>query len=151
MRIFHRETVTATLRQGPNPPEVDVVAEGVQALLTLPVSLGGEPRTDSTNPEQLFGSALSGCMTFALEHTLRRLHRRPEDLVGLRVTAEVRIGRAADRTNRLEADLWIDLPAVEQDRAEALCAEATRYCPFHQAIKGNVETTMTVTGRPPTA
>lgn len=150
MRIFHRETVTAALREGPNPPEVDVNAEGLQALLTLPVSLGGEPRTDSTNPEQLFGSALSGCMVFALEHTLRRLHRRPEDLQGLRVTAEVRIGRAADRTNQLEADLWIDLPAVEQDRAEAVCVEATRYCPFHQAIKGNVETTMTVTGRPPT-
>ncbi len=148
MRILHRETVNAALREGSVPPEVDVVAGGLAALLTLPVNLGGEARADSTNPEQLFGSTLSGCMVFALEHTLRRVHRRPEDLQGLAVTAEVRFGRAADRTNQIEVDLWIDLPALSQEGAEALCEEATRYCPFHQAIKGNVDVRMTVRARP---
>jgi len=149
MRIYHQETAVAALRDGPNPPEVDVHATGIDALLTLPVSLGGEPRSDSTNPEQLFGAALSGCMVLAVEHTLRRLHRRPADLTGLSVRADVRIGRAADRTNRLEVDLLVELPALDQARAEAVCDEALRYCPFHQAIVGNVAETITVVGGRP--
>lgn len=149
MRVFHRETVTAALRSDANLPEVDVAGAAISALLTLPVALGGEPRSDSSNPEQLFGAAYAGCMIFAVEHTLRRLHRRPEALAGLRSEAEVRIGRAPDRTNQLEVDLRVELPALSQAEAEAICEEATKYCPFHQAIKGNVAHTLTAIGRPP--
>lgn len=146
MRILHHETVTAGLRPDSTPPVVDVTAAGLSALLSLPVSFGGEARTDTTNPEQLFGSALAGCMVFAVEHTLGRLHRRPEALAGLRAVAEVRVGRDRDRTNRLEVDLRVELPALPQAEAEAVCAEATRYCPFHQALQGNVTETLTVVG-----
>ena len=149
MRVFHHETVQAALRRGVEPPEVDVAGGNLTALLSLPVSLGGTERSDTTNPEQLFGGALAGCMVFAVDHTLRRLRRRPEALAGLRATAEVRIGRAADRTNRLEVDLRVELPALSQAEAEEICLEATRYCPFHQALQGNVTETLTVIGADP--
>lgn len=148
MRIFHHESVKAALRSGDGSPQVEVVTASGAALLALPESLGGLSVPGSTNPEQLFGSAYAGCMVFAVEHALRRARRDPGELAGLGATAEVRIGRAADRTNRLEVDLVVELPAIEQAEAEALCEEATRFCPFHQAIKGNVDATMTVVGRP---
>ena len=151
MRVFHDETVHAALRPGVQPPEVEVAGGALDALLSLPVALGGIERSDTTNPEQLFGGALAGCMVFAVEHTLRRLRRRPEALAGLRATAEVRIGRAPDRTNRLEIDLRVELPALSQAEAEAVCLEATRYCPFHQALNGNVTETLTVVGAGPVA
>lgn len=149
MRVFHTETVQAALRDGVAPPEVEVAGGAIEALLSLPVALGGTERSDTTNPERLFGAALAGCMVFAVEHTLRRLRRRPEALAGVRATAEVRIGRAPDRTNRLEVDLRVDLPALSQAEAEEVCLEATRYCPFHQALQGNVTETLTVVGAPP--
>lgn len=146
MRVMHHETVTATLRDHERPPEVDVHSQGLIAHLTLPISLGGQPQPGATNPEQLFGSAYAGCMVFAVEHAMALARRDRAEVAGLRITAEVRIGRAADRTNRLEVDLHISLPALDQADAEALCREATRYCPFHQALEGNVGATLTVSG-----
>ena len=38
---------------------------------------------------------------------------------------------------------------VAQAEAEEVCLEATRYCPFHQALQGNVTETLTVIGADP--
>lgn len=145
MRILHHESVTATL-QPRQPPEVEVRTAGPGSHLVLPEALGGNPVTGSTNPEQLFGSAYAGCMVFAVEHAVRLARLGPSAAAGVSATAEVRIGRAVDRTNRLEVDLRVEVPGVDQATAERVVDVATRYCPFHQAIHGNVAATMTVVG-----
>jgi organic hydroperoxide reductase OsmC/OhrA len=73
--------------------------------------------------------------------------RHGVDVAGLSCTAEVRVGRAEDLGNALEVDLVVDLPGVAQSQAEELCEKATRYCPFHRAVDGNVLATLTVQGR----
>ena len=146
MHVFHSETVRATPRDGVHPPEVDVQAVGLSTTLALPESLGGVPRERTSNPEQLFGGAYAGCMVFAIEHAARTV---PSNLNGLSCTAVVRIGRGKDRANHLEVDLDVHLPAMEQPEAEALARVATRFCPFHQAIEGNVDATFRVHGAPP--
>ncbi len=146
MRTFHHETATATVRAGTTPAEVDVHGDGFAASLVLPATLGGSPRAGTTNPEQLFGSAYSGCMVFAIDHAARLAKLDPAVLQGLEVTASVKIGRAADRTNHLEADLLVRLPALNDAEADALCQNALRYCPFHQALVGNVTTSFRVSG-----
>lgn len=149
MRVMHAETVAASLRSNAGPPEVDVSTATGAHLLALPEAIGGVPVAGATNPEQLFGSAYAGCMLFAIEHAARRRRIDRALLEGLRSEADVRIGRASDGTNRLEVDLTITVPLLTQEAAEELCAFATRFCPFHQAIEGNVEGTFTVlTGTP---
>ncbi len=146
MRVFHHETVTATARPATSPVEVNVQGDGFSASLVLPAALGGSPRAGTTNPEQLFGSAYSGCMVFAIDHAARLAKLDPAVLQGLEVTASVKIGRATDRTNHLEADLLVRLPGMTDAEAEALCQQAVRYCPFHQALEGNVTTSFRVSG-----
>jgi Ohr subfamily peroxiredoxin len=144
MRVLGTETVTATPAGPESPPEVLVEAAGLEATLALPTGFGGTERAGTTNPEQLFGAAYTGCFTFALEYASRRTKA---DLSGLRCRAEVRVGRGRDGGNDLEVDLVVELPALAQEEAEALCARAERYCPFHRAIHGHVPTTLTVRGR----
>lgn len=146
MRVMHAESVAAALRSQPGPPEVDIDTASGPVVLALPEPLGGAPVAGATNPEQLFGSAYAGCMIFAIEHAARRRRIDRALLEGLRSEASVRIGRAADGTNRLEVDLRLIVPHLEQAAAEDLCAFATRFCPFHQAIEGNVTGTFTVVG-----
>jgi lipoyl-dependent peroxiredoxin len=144
MRVLGTETVSAALTGPDRPPEVATDAHGVQVTLALPPGFGGTERAGTTNPEQLFGSAYTGCFVFAVEYAARRTS---SDVSGLRCTAEVRVGRGRDGGNDLEVDLVVDLPALDQAEAEAVCERAERYCPFHRAIHGNVPTTLTVRGR----
>jgi len=144
MRVLGTETVSATPTGSGLPPEVATTAAGFQAVLALPAGFGGTARAGATNPEQLFGSAYTGCFVFAVEYAARRT---AADISGLRATAEVRVGRGRDGGNELEVDLVVDLPALDQAEAEAVCARAERFCPFHRAIHGNVAATLTVRGR----
>ena len=144
MRVLGTETVSATPTGPERPPEVATAAAGLQAVLALPAGFGGTERAGATNPEQLFGSAYTGCFVFAVEYAARQT---AADISGLRATAEVRVGRGRDGGNDLEVDLVVDLPALDQVEAEAVCARAERFCPFHRAIHGNVAATLTVRGR----
>src|SRR6478735_9194314 len=139
MRVLGTETVTATRADDATPPEVRTEAAGLQATLALPPAFGGTERAGTTNPEQLFGAAYTGCFTFAVEYAARLTS---SDISGLRCTAEVRVGRGRDGGNDLEVDLVVELPALEQAEAEAVCARAERFCPFHRALHGNIAATM---------
>jgi organic hydroperoxide reductase OsmC/OhrA len=46
----------------------------------------------------------------------------------------------------MEVELVVALPQLAQADAERLCAEAVRFCPFHQALHGNADATMVVSG-----
>jgi osmotically inducible protein OsmC len=147
MQVHATEVTTARLASPPGrPPEVAVEARGLSTTLELPASLGGRDHPSTVNPEQLFGGAYAGCFTFAVDYVARRAKA---DVTGLRCQAEVRVGRrrGGDMGNDLEVDLVVELPAVPQAEAEELCRRATRYCPFHRAIDGNVAATMVVRGR----
>jgi Ohr subfamily peroxiredoxin len=144
MRVLGTETVSAALAGPASPPEVATEAAGLAVTLALPPGFGGTERPGTTNPEQLFGSAYTGCFTFAVEYAARL---KKVDITGLRCIAEVRVGRGRDGGNDLEVDLVVELPALDQAEAEALCTRAERYCPFHRAIHGNVPSTLTVRGR----
>jgi organic hydroperoxide reductase OsmC/OhrA len=86
-------------------------------------------------------------MIFALEYAARRAKLGRSALEGVRATADVRIGRSKENVNRMQVRLAVELPRLEQDAAERLCADAVRYCPFHQAVHGNADATLEVTGQ----
>ena len=109
--------------------------------LTVPAEMGGDDGP-GTNPEQLFAIGYAACFQSALGGAARRKHVVIDDST---VTARVGIGPTGDGRSGLVVGLVIALPSIE-DRAlaQALVDEADRRCPYSNAIRGNVEVTITL-------
>jgi osmotically inducible protein OsmC len=106
-----------------------------------PTELGGDGGP-GTNPEQLFALGYAACFQSAMMGIARRRHLTADDStimsrVGLGAIGEGRIG--------LVVALDVSLPSIE-DRAtaEELVAEAHKRCPYSNAVRGNIEVTITI-------
>jgi Ohr subfamily peroxiredoxin len=109
--------------------------------LGVPKELGG-PGGPVTNPEQLFAAGYSSCFHSALKLIAAR---EKVDVSDSAVTARVGLGAQADGPGfALKVDLEAELPDVERAVAEDLVARAHKVCPYSNAIRGNVEVTLTV-------
>ena len=61
------------------------------------------------------------------------------------VTARVGIGRIEAGRYGLAVELLINLPSLQdRDQAQALIEEAEQRCPYSNAVRGNVEVTLTL-------
>ena len=114
--------------------------DGVLALdLAVPAAMGGGPST-ATNPEQLFAAGYAACFHSALKLVAKGAGADPSDS---HVAAAVGIGKQGPGFG-LEVELQISLPNVERDKAEQVVATAHSVCPYSNAVRGNVEVTLTV-------
>jgi Ohr subfamily peroxiredoxin len=101
--------------------------------LALPRALGG--RGDATNPEQLFAGGYAACFENALLHVSRDAgHRFADDEID--VVARIDLGRSETGSFVLAAAL-----------AERLVQAAHAICPYSNAIRGNVDVTISVSVR----
>jgi lipoyl-dependent peroxiredoxin len=113
----------------------------VEVDFTSPKELGGDGAR-GTNPEQLFALGFGACWENAMLGIARRKGLDVEDAV---VTARVGIGRIESGRLGLAVELRIKLPSLpDRDAAEALIAEAEQRCPYSNAVRGNVEVTLTL-------
>ncbi len=113
----------------------------VDVDLATPVEMGGPG--GATNPEQLFAAGWAACFLNALKVVARR---QQVELADAAVTAEVGIGRNEDGTFGLEAALHVELGGgIEQAAAEQLVEAAHAVCPYSNATRGNVPTTLDTT------
>jgi Ohr subfamily peroxiredoxin len=109
--------------------------------LGVPKELGG-PGGPVTNPEQLFAAGYSSCFHSALKLVASRAK---VDVSESAVTARVGIGPQDEGPGfGLKVDLEAELPDVDRAVAEDLVAQAHKWCPYSNAIRGNVEVTITV-------
>ena len=109
--------------------------------LSSPAELGGDGGP-GTNPEQLFALGYGACFQSAMMGVARRRQLDAEDST---VVARVGIGTIGEGRFGLAVALDITLPAVtDRAAAEDLVAEAHRRCPYSNAVRGNVEVTITV-------
>ena len=100
------------------------------------------PGGPGTNPEQLFATGYGACFQSALMGAARRTHDTVDDST---VTARVGMGPTGDGRYGLAVELLIHLPSVpDRTRAEELVADADRRCPYSNAIRGNVDVTLTI-------
>lgn len=114
--------------------------DGVLALdLAVPAAMGGGAGT-ATNPEQLFAAGYAACFHSALKLIARGAGADPTDS---NVAAAVGIGKQGPGFG-LEVELKVSLPNVERTKAEEVVATAHSVCPYSNAVKGNVEVTLTV-------
>jgi Ohr subfamily peroxiredoxin len=112
--------------------------------LDVPVEMGGTGGP-GTNPEQLFAVGYAACFESALGAAGRR---RRQEVGDVAIDATVMLLPTQDRRYELAVALAVTLPSVD-DLAEAveLVREADRLCPYSNATRGNIEVSLTVTGR----
>jgi lipoyl-dependent peroxiredoxin len=110
--------------------------------LSVPEELSGDGGP-GTNPEQLFATGYAACFQSAMMGAARREKLTVDDSS---VTGRVGIGPIGEGRFGLAVELRINLPSVP-DRAqkEELVAAAHRRCPYSNAIRGNVDVTLTIT------
>ena len=106
-----------------------------------PAELGGDGGP-GTNPEQLFALGYGACYQNAMMGVARRKQIVADDST---VTARVGLGTIGEGRFGLVVDLDVTLPSItDRAVAEDLVAEADRRCPYSNALRGNVEVTITV-------
>jgi lipoyl-dependent peroxiredoxin len=113
----------------------------LEVTFTSPAELGGDG-APGTNPEQLFALGYGACWQNAMIGIARRKGLDVTDSV---VTARVGIGPIGNGRLGLAVELIITLPSLtDREAAETLVAEADQRCPYSNAVRGNVEVTLTL-------
>ncbi|NAW67089.1 organic hydroperoxide resistance protein [Photobacterium halotolerans] len=108
--------------------------------LSYPKALGGSG--EATNPEQLFAAGYSACFSNAV------LHIAGLQKLGLReapTEAKVRLLAKESGAFALAVDLSVEL-AMDDQAAIELVKSAHQVCPYSNAVRGNVEVSLTVNG-----
>jgi Ohr subfamily peroxiredoxin len=103
--------------------------------------LGGDGAR-GTNPEQLFALGFGACWENSMLGIARR---RGLDITDAVVTARVGVGPIAAGRYGLAVEMLIKLPSLQdREQAQALIEEAEQRCPYSNAVRGNVEVTLTL-------
>lgn len=101
------------------------------------------PGTDGagTNPEQLFAAGWSACFEGAMGIAARTKGiTLPDDLA---IDAQVEL-RHGDDGYSLAARLNVHVPGLEPELARQIIEAAHRTCPYSKAVKGNIDTAVTL-------
>ena len=111
--------------------------------LSPPAEMGGPADSVGTNPEQLFAAGYSSCFHSALKIVARRMKLDADDST---VTAAVGIGPAEGMIGYgLQVELTIALPKVlDREQAQQLIDTSHQVCPYSNAIRDNVDVTLTL-------
>lgn len=108
----------------------------VSVDLSIPKSMGGPGRPNSTTPEDLFAAGYAACFGSACEFASRGMKLRPTSIT---VRSAVGIGEASGGGFGLTVELVAEIAGVSQADAERLVAAGHEICPYSRAIKGNVD------------
>lgn len=109
--------------------------------LAFPAELGGRGK-QGTNPEQLFAAGYAACFHGSLALVSRKAG---VDASKATVTCAVTIGRdPADGGYMLAAELSVEIPGADREKAEQVAAQAHQLCPYSKAIHGNVDVKVAV-------
>jgi Ohr subfamily peroxiredoxin len=112
--------------------------------LSAPEDMGGEGGP-GTNPEQLFAVGYGACFQSAL---LGVAKGRQLDASDSQITARVGIGPTGHGGFGLQVALDLHAPHLSPAEAADLMARADQRCPYSNAIRGNVDVTLSVDGTP---
>ena len=111
--------------------------------LSPPPELGGPADGIGTNPEQLFAAGYSSCFHSALKLVARRMKLDADEST---VAAAVGIGPVEGAVGYgLVVELTISLPKVaDREQAQQLVDTSHQVCPYSNAIRNNVDVTLTL-------
>jgi lipoyl-dependent peroxiredoxin len=110
--------------------------------LSVPKELAGDGGP-GTNPEQLFAVGYGACFQSAL---MGMAKGQNIDVSDSTITSHVGFGPTGHGGFGLEVALDLHAPGVDRVTAERLMLRAHERCPYSNAVRGNVEVTLTVDG-----
>lgn len=113
----------------------------VDVQLSVPKAMGGPGKPGATTPEDLFGAGYAACFGSACEFMGTQLKLKPTSVT---VQAAVGIGPKTGGGFGLKVDLIAIIGGLSQADAEKVVAAGHALCPYSNAVKGNVEVTVTV-------
>jgi Ohr subfamily peroxiredoxin len=113
-------------------------ADGVIDLDLAQPGTSPEPRA---NPETLFAAGYAACFQGAL---LNRAKTQNIDTSDSTVTAEVSFGPSEDGGFGIAVALEVEIPGVDEAKAQELIELAHQFCPYSKATRGNIEVTLSV-------
>ena len=113
--------------------------------LSVPKSMGGPGRPNTSTPEALFAAGYAACFGSACEFVSRQMKIIPKTIT---VKTAVSIGEASDGGFGLAVEHNVEVRGVSQADAEKIVAAGHQVCPYSRAINGNVEVNLEVSAVP---
>jgi lipoyl-dependent peroxiredoxin len=111
----------------------------VSVDLSIPKSMGGPGRPNTTTPEDLFAAGYAACFGSACEFVSRQMKLHPKSIT---IRSAVSIGESSGGGFALAVALTAEIAGVSQAEAERLVAAGHEVCPYSRAVKGNVDVTL---------
>ena len=116
-------------------------SDGVLDLdLAVPKEMGG-PGGAHTNPEQLFAAGYAACFHSALKIVAGK---QKVTLTDTAITVDVGIGPDGHGAYGLTVTIEAELPGLDETQARGLLEQAHQVCPYSNAVRGNVDVTLTL-------
>ena len=116
------------------------------AIARLPITWASRTSAHAgrTSPEELLAAAHAGCFSMALSS---RLAKNGTPATQIDVRAEVTFDNASGGWKVTTSRLIVrgDVPGIDAATFQRLADDAKDNCPISQAIKGNVEVSLTAT------
>ena len=119
---------------------VETSAGLLKVDMSIPKSMGGPGRPDTTNPEQLFAMGYAACFGGAVGFVARQQKITPTQIT---VTADVHIGKQGEGLG-LGVALTVKVDGVDRATAEKLVQAAHQVCPYSKATRNNIEVKLNV-------
>jgi lipoyl-dependent peroxiredoxin len=114
---------------------IESVGSGVFGPLDVTWSSRAEEPEGRTSPEELIAAAHASCFAMALSHGLAEAGHEAESLsVTARVTFEPGTGITSSAL-----DVSGNVPGIDEAAFEEAAEQAKEGCPVSQALKGNVD------------
>ena len=110
--------------------------------LSVPKSMGGPGKPNTTTPEHLFAAGYSACFGGACEHMGNQLKLVAKSF---EVAAEVNLGLVQGGAFGLTVTLKVKVTGLSQADAQKVVQAGHELCPYSNAIKGNVPVEIIVT------
>jgi Ohr subfamily peroxiredoxin len=110
--------------------------KSVAVELSIPKSMGGPGRPNTTTPEHLFAVGYSACFGSALDYVASQ---KKVAIPGASVSAKVSLLQRDDGGFRLGVELIVAVPGLDKSVAESLVAAAHQVCPYSHATRNNID------------
>ena len=114
----------------------------VDVDLSVPKSMGGPGKPNTTTPEHLFAAGYSACFGGACEYMGKQLKLAAQSY---EVTADVTLGTVESGAFGFDIVMNVKVTGLSQADAETVVAAGHSLCPYSNAIKGNVPVKLVVT------
>ncbi|SOD70797.1 Ohr subfamily peroxiredoxin [Jatrophihabitans sp. GAS493] len=110
-------------------------------LIDFDLGQPGSGAEHKVNPETLFAAGYASCFQGALAN---RAKTQGFDTSDSTVTAEVSFGPSEDGGFGIAVTLKVNIPGVEDEKAQELVELAHQFCPYSKATRGNINVTLEV-------